>query len=116
MTIRLPLLLPFLYHHNTRRFLTLSLKQSTNHLNHQLLEPVIMGLGEDIKEFGEGEMQQQGGSNGNDNSNNFSDGISDSTKDTMTDSAVDSFASKEGVPSQLDSGINNVVNDEVNKF
>ena len=47
-----------------------------------------MGLGEDIKEFGEGEMQQQGGNNGNDNGNNFSNGISDSTKDTMADSGM----------------------------
>jgi hypothetical protein len=30
--------------------------------------------------------------------------------------AIDQFASKEGVPAGFDAEINNVVNDEINKF
>ncbi|KAI2616504.1 hypothetical protein GGR54DRAFT_609411 [Hypoxylon sp. NC1633] len=43
-------------------------------------------------------------------------GKSSSTKDTMVDSAVDQEAQKKGVPAGADPMINNVVNDEVNKF
>ncbi|KJR82834.1 uncharacterized protein SPSK_04681 [Sporothrix schenckii 1099-18] len=41
---------------------------------------------------------------------------SDSGIDTVLDSAVDGLASREGVSAALDPEINNVVNDEVNKF
>jgi hypothetical protein len=34
----------------------------------------------------------------------------------LTPSAIDQFASKEGLPAGLDPEVNNLVNDEVNKF
>ncbi|KAI1763607.1 hypothetical protein GGR53DRAFT_359410 [Hypoxylon sp. FL1150] len=43
-------------------------------------------------------------------------GKGSSTKDTVVDSLVDQEAQKKGVPGGADPMINNVVNDEVNKF
>jgi len=40
----------------------------------------------------------------------------DKKEDTMVDSAVDQIASKEGLPAGFDPEVNNLVNDEVNKF
>jgi len=40
----------------------------------------------------------------------------DSVEDTAIDSVVDEIASKEGASAAFDPEINNVVNDEVNKF
>ena len=41
---------------------------------------------------------------------------SDSTFDTMVDSAVDGFAAREGMSAAMDPEVNNMVNDEINKF
>lgn len=54
--------------------------------NHKPLQSITMGLGEDIKEFGEGEMQQ-GGNSGNINTSN-SNGSNDNVKDTIADSGM----------------------------
>ncbi|TAQ86984.1 hypothetical protein B7494_g4687 [Chlorociboria aeruginascens] len=73
-----------------------------------------MGLEDDIKEF-EGAATGQGGNDGDNNANN-ANGSNDKTEDTLVDSAIDQFASKEGLPAGLDPEVNNLVNDEVNKF
>ncbi|KAF8858426.1 hypothetical protein BDZ45DRAFT_743465 [Acephala macrosclerotiorum] len=73
-----------------------------------------MGLGDDVKEF-EQDATGQGGNDGDNNANN-ANGSNDKTEDTLVDSALDQFASKEGLPAGLDPEVNNVVNDEVNKF
>jgi hypothetical protein len=96
-----------------------------------------MGLGDDIKEF-EQDATGQGGRDGDNNADN-SNGSNDKTEDTLVDSgmysashpslsthrtpslthsfpAVDQFASKEGMPAGFDPEVNNVVNDEINKF
>ncbi|CZR52303.1 uncharacterized protein PAC_02180 [Phialocephala subalpina] len=73
-----------------------------------------MGLGDDIKDF-EQDATGQGGKDGDNNANN-ANGSNDKTEDTMVDSALDQFASKEGMPAGLDPEVNNVVNDEINKF
>ncbi|RQM05941.1 hypothetical protein DH86_00002506, partial [Scytalidium sp. 3C] len=58
------------------------------------------------------------GQGGQDGQNNSTQGgsINDKTADTFIDSAVDQFATKEGVSAGFDPEINNVVNEEVNKF
>ncbi|KIH94506.1 hypothetical protein SPBR_06277 [Sporothrix brasiliensis 5110] len=68
-----------------------------------------MGFGDEIKEVenavdGQTSAQQQ------------TQNKSDSGIDTVLDSAVDGLASREGVSAALDPEINNVVNDEANKF
>jgi len=73
-----------------------------------------MGFGDDIKEF-ENDATGQGGNDG-DNNANKANGSNDKTEDTMVDSAIDQFASKEGMPAGFDPEVNNLVNDEVNKF
>jgi len=73
-----------------------------------------MGFGDDIKEF-ENDATGQGGNDGDNNANN-ANGSNDKTEDTLVDSAVDQFASKEGLSAAFDPEINNVVNDEINKF
>ncbi|KAI1326293.1 hypothetical protein F5Y16DRAFT_233551 [Xylariaceae sp. FL0255] len=40
----------------------------------------------------------------------------DAKKDTTVDSAVDHFANKKGMPAAANPELNNVVNDEINKF
>ncbi|KAI6085328.1 hypothetical protein F4821DRAFT_240792 [Hypoxylon rubiginosum] len=47
---------------------------------------------------------------------NTQGGKGGSTKDTLVDSMVDQEAQKKGVPGGADPMINNVVNDEVNRF
>jgi len=73
-----------------------------------------MGLGDDFKEIEE-VATGQGGNDG-DNNANEDNGESKKGEDTMVDSAVDEFATKEGVPAGFDPEINNVVNDEINRF
>ncbi|CAK7563127.1 MAG: hypothetical protein SEPTF4163_000986 [Sporothrix epigloea] len=68
-----------------------------------------MGFGDDIKEFensvdGQTSAQQQ------------TQNTNDSGFDTAIDSAVDGFATKEGLSASFDPEVNNLVNDEVNKF
>ncbi|TVY47875.1 hypothetical protein LOCC1_G001984 [Lachnellula occidentalis] len=74
-----------------------------------------MGFGDDIKDV-EQDMTGQGGSDGDNNANNANGTGNDKTSDTMADSAIDQFASKEGLPAGMDPEVNNVVNDEINKF
>lgn len=97
------------------------------------LKSIIMGLENDFKEIEE-VASGQGGNDGDNNANN-SDGSNDKTEDTLVDSgeclrtcllamgftkssstAVDEFATKEGMPAGFDPEVNNVVNDEINKF
>lgn len=40
----------------------------------------------------------------------------DAKEDTVIDSVVDEFAGKEGLPAGADPELNNIVNEEVNKF
>jgi len=73
-----------------------------------------MGLEDDVKEF-EQDATGQGGNDGDNNANN-ANGSNDKTEDTLVDSAIDQFASKEGLPAGADPEVNNLVNDEINKF
>lgn len=92
---------------------------------------------EEVKDVATG----QGGNDSNNDANN-SDGSNKKTEDTMIDSGnatltlrpsnpfmmsnntlltvlfavIDQFATKEGVPAGFDPEINNIVNDEINKF
>jgi len=73
-----------------------------------------MGLENDFKEV-EQDATGQGGNDGDNNANN-ANGSNDKTEDTLVDSAIDQFASKEGLPAGADPEVNNLVNDEINKF
>jgi len=73
-----------------------------------------MGLEDDFQDF-EKDATGQGGNDGDNNANN-ANGSNDKTEDTLVDSAIDQVASKEGLPAGFDPEVNNLVNDEVNKF
>lgn len=73
-----------------------------------------MGLENDFEEMKD-VATGQGGNDGDNNSTQQGGG-NDNTEDTMVDSAVDEFAQKEGMSAGFDPEVNNVVNDEVNKF
>ncbi|KAK3937470.1 hypothetical protein QBC46DRAFT_451909 [Diplogelasinospora grovesii] len=70
-----------------------------------------MGLGDDFKKV---ENAVDGQDSANQTANDSTG--KDAKWDTVADSAVDGFASKEGMPAAADPEINNVVNDEINKF
>jgi len=64
----------------------------------------------------EGEQAVDGQTSADQQVANQQSGGHESMEDTAVDSVVDEIASKEGMSAAFDPEVNNVVNDEVNKF